>query len=555
MADFPKTYDHLFGTDGLLPRQRLEADDPRLRAVDTSILLTGNLSVRSDLKFANRFFANAARATIRDLGWSSLTNGTVHRQGLVRMLFWMPEGAHKIAILPPSIDTRNAFEAQSHLSIRSTMVTGVETIPKTPPSPRQGININGMLRYSGIDQGRSELVQKSMLESGFKAPAGRDLHQVRPVIPGSSRVPTRTPMYVRYSTPEALEKGLQKLQARWQKILEVKVLAMHPNTPSSSKPRHLHFINGLHYPEVLDAFVEAPGRFSRRLERLKAAKTASKAKNDTQSSPDEDAGTPATSDPEAKSKPAPHPADGLKTAYMKPAILADMLLRAINLEVHVKIFEEAGHDLTDVKARLLALEDNVHSCKGMEEPSGIYFREVQRVVEQWLGYFASPPLLNIDRRPYEPLQSSQADFHPPKQSLALLDFTPIERDLAVPDLADRKEVTELGESLIKYLFNFKGQSLASTLDRLAANAAQDLIPMVPALSDPRKGGRLDPKRLKVKQLTEEMLEGLIKAWFEWPFRPPTWELVAHLAQATEGPGGRVVGTIQPDEDDGAEIDS
>jgi transcription factor 1 len=42
--------------------------------------------------------------------------------------------------------------------------------------------------------------------------------------------------------------------------------------------------------------------------------------------------------------------------------------------------------------------------------------------------------------------------------------------------------------------------------------------------DARQGGRMDPRRLKVRNMNEEMLAGLVKAFLEWPFRPSNVEM-------------------------------
>ncbi|KAF2207370.1 hypothetical protein CERZMDRAFT_91799 [Cercospora zeae-maydis SCOH1-5] len=81
--------------------------------------------------------------------------------------------------------------------------------------------------------------------------------------------------------------------------------------------------------------------------------------------------------------------------------------------------------------------------------------------------------------------------------------------------------------------------------------------MVPAITDPRKGGRLDPKHMKVRQLTSEMLEGLIKAWFEWPFKPDGWELnfrAQEIGHSNEYKGPLTPEAVTGDDDEGDVVD-
>lgn len=106
----------------------------------------------------------------------------------------------------------------------------------------------------------------------------------------------------------------------------------------------------------------------------------------------------------------------------------------------------------------------------------------------------------------------------------LLDIVPKPHTLGVEGLTSDARGAGILSLIVKALFTNSAAGLAEMLDRIAPNAAKDLVPMVPAMRDPRRGGRLEAKRLRVRLVTAEMLEGLVRAWAEWPFRPLAEEL-------------------------------
>ena len=68
-------------------------------------------------------------------------------------------------------------------------------------------------------------------------------------------------------------------------------------------------------------------------------------------------------------------------------------------------------------------------------------------------------------------------------------------------------------------------TVPEALDELAFGAAEALIPQVPSLTDPKRGGSRDVNELTCRTLTTEMLEGLMDAWQKWPFRLTSREML------------------------------
>ncbi|KAK3071438.1 hypothetical protein LTR53_008643, partial [Teratosphaeriaceae sp. CCFEE 6253] len=132
-----------------------------------------------------------------------------------------------------------------------------------------------------------------------------------------------------------------------------------------------------------------------------------------------------------------------------------------------------------------------------------------------------------------PLKADPTEFWPHNQ-LMLLDMVPKPRDLAVPDLMSRSEGAKLCELLLRSLLQSTTKTFAEALDSMGPNAARDLIPMIPAAFDTRTGGRMNPYNIRTRMLSEDTIEGLVKAWVEWPFKPSLEDL--ELA-ADSGGGG------------------
>ena len=92
------------------------------------------------------------------------------------------------------------------------------------------------------------------------------------------------------------------------------------------------------------------------------------------------------------------------------------------------------------------------------------------------------------------------------------------------DVASQSESAKVVQQLLKHLYIGVSLSVVHQLNRVAPNAGNDLPRLVPEITDARKGGRLDPVKVVVRMLSEEMIEGLCKAFLEWPFRPAMWQL-------------------------------
>lgn len=135
------------------------------------------------------------------------------------------------------------------------------------------------------------------------------------------------------------------------------------------------------------------------------------------------------------------------------------------------------------------------------------------LVDDRRAFAREPPLLLWDRRTAEPMIARAEEFYTPKQ-LALLDFQPY-----FPNpFPMTGQQTAYFDRVMTSLFSHASQSPTS-LKHLAPGAVETVIPRVPALQDPRKGGRRDLDELRVRCMTPEMAHGLAIAWTNWAFKP------------------------------------
>lgn len=144
------------------------------------------------------------------------------------------------------------------------------------------------------------------------------------------------------------------------------------------------------------------------------------------------------------------------------------------------------------------------------------------------AFAMDPPLLLWDRRKAEPLRANEDEFYAPGQ-VALLDFQPKTTD----DIPLTSEQAIYFDLLLTHLFGPKGQATLKHLKTIAPGAYEALVPQVPAIRDPRKGGRRDVESVRVRAVTPEMIRGLAVAWENWVFKPPLEDVLTQYGSSFE----------------------
>ncbi|KAI7202113.1 hypothetical protein KC352_g19155 [Hortaea werneckii] len=459
--------------DWFLDHQELKIDDPRRRQFRPDILVIGNLSRRFKVR---RRVASVQWAimVLQQMGYATLDNNLIHRDGLVRMLWWLPESlAHHV--FPPTETSRFATPLMLDMGSEINQTVGT-TSPWTESLRKRGAPRLRPEIFRDVIRNRcSNSMDKLRMKQPNTRPflmrhEGEDLEKflVNPL------------QHLAQTVPE-LEEKVKSVEARMGKIKESGL------TGRMGGRKESHPLEKWLYETI--AYTQLPYI------------------------------TPVY--------------EGRKANVIALAIIADEVLRTINLEASFKALEETSQDsnaLEPLRKRIIAISE---AYEDFTRDRTYYKEWTDGIVDEHMAVLAEPTLLALDRRAYEPLQASDSDFWP-RNNMMLVDQMPIARDLSVPDLASAMDGSKTANMLIRYLMQARTKSVPAALETLAPNASKDLIPQVPAMTDPRKGGRMHLESFRVRNLNADMIEGLTKAWAEWPFTPSTIEL--ELALANMAPG-------------------
>lgn len=440
-------------------------NDLRLRLLDARLIMTGNLSrIYPKQPPQNILF----RETI-----SALDNSQLHRNGLVRQLWWLPDAAKiKVAACPHVLSGRNSTTTMLSLAANITEVAGVEVTTK-PEKRTKTAQSSQRTRNAAANAENKLHVNARMHASGMRVPEGRQLLTHADSAESQDGVlDLKSPFTIHHHTVAEVSQAIEEFDALLDDIRAVS----DDGSFQAGGPELENLVQRIEYPQCLSAAIEnAAQRFDRQN-------------------------------------------DGISTNTQRKAIYLDTMLRMINLETHVVVLREQGIDIEDLKTRLGKLDREIQE-KLMPTQAEV----CTVLVEDQMLHFSCPQNFMYDRRTHEPILASKDDFWP-KTGLALYDVVPSSRDMDVEGIADRKEVVKLARELSKLLFQYKASRVTAALDRIAPNAAQDLIPKVLSLTDPRKGGRLDVRNVICRMVNEDVFEDLVRAWFEWPFKPERYEL-------------------------------
>jgi transcription factor 1 len=491
--EYWNNYTTLLDDQELVPdRPALKPNDPKLREIDTSILLTGNLWRRYPILHKTRYVDHTT-LLLQHMTYAALTNDIFPRSGLVRQLWWASD-ACKQAVWPTCVRGKRTFDLALQMGAKLTEVAGVTRIEDTKrngksESPRT-------LQMDASVMGR---VARKMAANGIKEPPGRQMpSNVTPLEEEDDVHVKDSILATTCTTIEDLKAAIEKhdgylkyMALELPQIKAVKVLIHDPGmTPERAK-------------EVLKKYV----RYQQCIDAVNSRASMAQFQSST-------------------------------VAIVRGMVTMDVEARLINLEANYAAVRDTNPDPAALAAchddiiRLTKVNDELIAANGGAVKTEICNTLLQDV----MSAEAQPETLGRDRRPYEPLQAQPEEFWP-QYDVTLLDIMPNTADLSIPDIADRAEGTRICQDLLRHLYHSPALSIKSALERLAPNAAQDLIPAVPAFTDARKGGRLDSSKMPVRMLTPEMVDGLVRAFFEWPFRPSTTEMML----AEEGEKGEEEG--------------
>ncbi|KAK0305110.1 hypothetical protein LTR01_006968 [Friedmanniomyces endolithicus] len=457
----------------LAPCTPLLAGDPALRELNPNVLVIGNLG-RQYKVAARARSVNFGALILQQFLHAALTNQLFHRSGLVRMMLWVPE-AEKYTLFPTSEVYRRSLNVRLGIGSSLTEVVGSVDLYDTADI----FYARRRRRPPELEAILAQRAQRRMDDLGVQVPPGRALLYDRPK-PGDSKL--LSPFETAISTWQELEAEIATTKARLAEVRQLDRGDRRKGNPTQKQQREEGMLRGMKYPQC-----EASGQT--------------------------------------------FIGSGNNVAWI--AIWADLGMRVLNLEVALRQLEEKGEDPATyerVRDRILKLDRDLDTIATSESLKMAEF--AQRVVEQQQACLMEPPITALDARAYEPLKATPRDFWP-NSEMMLLDMVPKPCDLEVEGLASKREMSKLCETFCRSLLESTTRTLPEALDRLAPNAARDVIPMVDIAKDPRKGGRLNPHRIRVRMVSDELIEGLLKAWVEWPFKPSLTDLVL-ASESSEG---------------------
>ncbi|KAK4549211.1 hypothetical protein LTR36_007669 [Oleoguttula mirabilis] len=530
------TWKTVMDDPALLPPSALAPEDPKRKQFDPSVLLIGNLARRYQDVHRRPNSVHYSAMILQQMAWSALKGDMVHRDGLVRMLWWAPESEVYLA-LPTTESSRQRSNAALSMAVSMNQVIGV----KAPTEAGGRYHQSARRRPPVMAAMLASRIEHSMHEKGMQRPGNREL-----LIPvGHDKPPGEQADDVSNQSAPVSKNGNEREEEASEKVQEageqVDEHLLARSKPTSNLALMQGILKGQEFDIVnpLTPTISTIGELRAELDDARARLTSFQLERLTsrigssKMSPTETALLRTLHFPQCG--PIAESFVLTRSRLSAIAIASDMSLRIVKLEASYKLLEDRGEDvasLDTLRNDIIGLGDEFETWASTQGKLG---ENSAMAVDSQVAFFSSPPLLALEAREYEPLKADISEFWP-RDDLMLLDMMPKARDLSVPGLATAGDGVKVAQMLLKGLMQVRAQSLPYALERVALNAAQDLIPQVPAITDPRQGGRLNPKYIRTRMVSESMIEGLVQAWAEWPFKPSTLELelaAENLASAEE----------------------
>lgn len=460
-----ESYEQIFNDDLLPKRDPLQPGDPKLRQPNNSLLVTGTLSRRYRSVRGKINNVHTANLLLNHMVQASQTNSLFHKYGLVRMLFWHPEDT-KVTSLPEMVVTRNGYGVSMEVAADLVEVAGKDRFTKEDAEQDKKRQLY-RFRYPELDQASADRVVERMETKGMHMPVHRQntLHK------------------------KALERkeDMSKVRTETRQLDPIHVI----ENVSLDEAISLHEKKFKEF----SAIVTKPSKTKQSLQLPYQYKFPAEAR--------------ATFTENDCSRLGPY-MDLWGTQLALEGAIAEKKAQAADsvpteLEEQVRRLATELRDLFMDKVALLSAQKQGRAISLQNEVQAFHTN-----------------LLAHDRRPYEALTLQDDEFWP-QFSMFLVDIQPRNAHLS-DDLFSPIEANNALRTLVSNLWQLSASSVSTAMDRVGANAANDLIPSVPDLTDASKGGRSSVDDLTVRLLTREMIEQLTSVYLEWPFRPPTDEL-------------------------------
>jgi transcription factor 1 len=200
----------------------------------------------------------------------------------------------------------------------------------------------------------------------------------------------------------------------------------------------------------------------------------------------------------------------------------------LRLRLKIEGFADIGEQLYILECKALGTEDGPEKDALLKQIEGLNakWNEALGAIES--NYSSTPaietddrislrhppgPRMQWDKRPFQPLIMKEEEAWPLNR-LSLVFATPRPRPVG-----DDPDFHEWVQDFVFGLYGEPKKSITAALDTMQFGLS-DIVKDCPSLRDPSKGGRLDMDHLRVRMLTMDQIVELVKAYKDWPFKPP-----------------------------------
>lgn len=204
------------------------------------------------------------------------------------------------------------------------------------------------------------------------------------------------------------------------------------------------------------------------------------------------------------------------------------ILQMIKKKERIEAIADVGEKMYHLECQVLSMKDGSEKQAAMKELEAMDQDWHQKLHAIPTNYQSAPlsetddrlamrsppyPRLQWDRRPFEPL-IMRSDEAWPQNRLTLISAEPIPKPAA-----QNSDWYEWVYDFVFGLYVEPTKGINHALDKMQ-HGLSDIIKDCPSLKDPKKGGRLNMNHLRVRLLTTEMIEELVTAYKDWPFKAP-----------------------------------
>jgi len=223
--------------------------------------------------------------------------------------------------------------------------------------------------------------------------------------------------------------------------------------------------------------------------------------------------------------PKGHPAQKMIVQFKKAHSLAQNIVKG---KAVIESIADIGEQMYLLECKALRMVEGPPKesiVKQIEELDLRWDRSIEALAENYklapLGELddrislrhSAQPRIQWDHRPFLPLMLHEDEAWP-RNRLSLVSASPKPKPLG-----DGDDWAEWVYDFVYAIYSDPIKPIAFALETMQ-HGLSEVIKNCPSLTDPDKGGRMQMKHLRVRMLTMDMIDELVKAYRDWPFKAP-----------------------------------